>query len=137
VFRFPRQIAVLFGLLLLTLAGCSSSSGSKTAVAPSSSKVASASAASSGSTAVAGAAQIVIDNFTFSPATLTVTPGEKVTVVNKDSTTHTLTATGNKAFDTGDIASGATTTFTAPSTAGSYPYICTIHQFMHGTLTVS
>jgi plastocyanin len=135
VFRFPRQIAVLFSLLLLTLAGCSSSSGSKTAVAPSSSKA--ASAASSSSTAVAGAAQIVIDNFTFSPATLTVTPGEKVTVVNKDSTTHTVTATGNKAFDTGDIASGATTTFTAPSTAGSYPYICTIHQFMHGTLTVS
>ena len=135
MFRFPRQIAVLFSLLLLTLAGCSSSSGSKTAVAPSSSKA--ASAASSSSTAVAGAAQIVIDNFTFSPATLTVTPGEKVTVVNKDSTTHTVTATGNKAFDTGDIASGATTTFTAPSTAGSYPYICTIHQFMHGTLTVS
>ena len=135
MFRFPRQIAVLFSLLLLTLAGCSSSSGSKTAVAPSSSKA--ASTASSSSTAVAGAAQIVIDNFTFSPATLTVTPGEKVTVVNKDSTTHTVTATGNKAFDTGDIASGATTTFTAPSTDGSYPYICTIHQFMHGTLTVS
>ena len=135
MFRFPRQIAVLFSLLLLTLAGCSSSSSSKTAVAPSSSKA--ASTASSSSTAVAGAAQIVIDNFTFSPATLTVTPGEKVTVVNKDSTTHTVTATGNKAFDTGDIASGATTTFTAPSTAGSYPYICTIHQFMHGTLTVS
>ena len=135
MFRFPRQIAVLFSLLLLTLAGCSSSSSSKTAVAPSSSTA--ASTASSSSTAVAGAAQIVIDNFTFSPATLTVTPGEKVTVVNKDSTTHTVTATGNKAFDTGDIASGATTTFTAPSTAGSYPYICTIHQFMHGTLTVS
>ncbi|MBC3839967.1 hypothetical protein GXW82_06480 [Streptacidiphilus sp. 4-A2] len=91
-----------------------------------------ASAASS-----AGAGRITIHNFAFSPAALTVKPGEKVTVVNQDSTTHTLTATGAKAFDTGDISPGATTSFTAPGTAGSYPYICTIHQFMHGTLTVS
>ncbi|WP_225448675.1 cupredoxin domain-containing protein [Streptacidiphilus sp. P02-A3a] len=80
---------------------------------------------------------MTIHNFAFSPATLTVTPGEKVTVVNQDSTAHTVTATGTKAFDTGDVAPGATATFNAPSTAGSYPYICTIHQFMHGTLTVS
>jgi plastocyanin len=133
VFRFPRQIALVSSLLLLALAGCSSSSSTKAAVT-SGSSTSGASAPSSGS---AGAAKIVIHNFAFSPSSLTVTPGEKVTVMNQDSTAHTVTATSGGAFNTGDVDPGATTTFTAPAKAGSYPYICTIHQFMHGTLTVS
>lgn len=80
---------------------------------------------------------IVIKNFAFSPATLTVGPGAIVTVHNDDSATHTVTATGSsKPFDTGNVAPGASATFTAPSVAGSYTYICRIHQFMHGTLVV-
>ncbi|MBS2539946.1 cupredoxin domain-containing protein, partial [Catenulispora sp. NF23] len=83
----------------------------------------------------AAAAQITIDNFAFSPANLTVHPGQSVTVVNHDSVTHTLTAAGGK-FDTGDINPGKSATFTAPATPGSYPYVCSIHASMHGTLTV-
>jgi plastocyanin len=81
---------------------------------------------------------IVIKNFAFVPADLTVSPGATITVHNEDPATHTVTAVSphDKVFDTGDIAGGATKTFTAPSSAGSYPYICEIHQFMHGTLTV-
>lgn len=82
---------------------------------------------------------IVIKNFAFSPANLSVSPGATVTVHNEDPTTHTVTATAphDKAFNTGDIGANATVTFTAPTKAGSYPYICLIHQFMHGTLTVT
>lgn len=79
---------------------------------------------------------IVIKNFTFSPMSITVAPGATVTVHNEDSTTHTLTATGG-AFNTGDIAPGATKTFIAPHRAGTYSYICSIHQYMTGTLEVS
>jgi plastocyanin len=79
---------------------------------------------------------ITIKNFMFSPMTLTVSPGAKVTVTNEDSATHTLTATGTKAFDTGDVGPGRTVTFTAPSTAGTYSYLCDIHQYMSGTLVV-
>lgn len=80
---------------------------------------------------------IVIRNFAFEPSTLVVAPGAKVTVHNEDPATHTVTATGDpKAFDTGDIQPGATVTFTAPTSAGSYPYICQMHQFMNGTLRV-
>ena len=80
---------------------------------------------------------IVIKNFAFQPSTLTVSPGAKVTVRNEDPATHTVTAGGStKAFDTGDIGQGATVTFTAPSSPGSYAYICRIHQFMHGELQV-
>jgi plastocyanin len=78
---------------------------------------------------------ITIKNFMFSPTTLTVSAGAKVTVRNTDSTTHTLTSS-TKLFDTGNVAAGATTTFTAPGKPGSYTYICDIHQYMQSTLTV-
>lgn len=81
---------------------------------------------------------IVIKNFAYHPSSLTVAPGTTITVKNEDSATHTLTATDphNKVFNTGDIQPGTSATFKAPSTAGTYPYICLIHQFMHGTLVV-
>lgn len=79
---------------------------------------------------------ITIRNFAFSPERLTVRPGATVRVKNEDSSTHTLTSTAHL-FDTGDLNSGAVRSFRAPSKPGPYPYICTIHQFMTGTLVVS
>lgn len=94
--------------------------------------------ASGSGPAGASSATIEIKNFAFVPAELTVGPGATVTVRNEDPTTHTVTAVSphEKAFDTGNVTAGATKTFTAPNSPGSYPYICEIHQFMHGTLTV-
>ena len=71
----------------------------------------------------------------FTPMSLSVSPGATVTVTNKDSATHTLTATGGQ-FDTGDITKDQTRTFKAPSKPGTYHYICSIHQFMTGTIIV-
>ncbi|MDH6577855.1 cupredoxin domain-containing protein [Kitasatospora sp. MAP5-34] len=134
------RLRLAFGALLLTLAvsACSSSSsGSGTASAtPSISAAASASGSSAAASSTSAAAQISIKNFLFSPVTLTVQPGATVTVVNNDSTAHTLTAS-DKSFDTGAIDAGKSATFTAPTKPGSYPYSCSIHPFMHGTLTVS
>jgi plastocyanin len=39
-------------------------------------------------------------------------------------------------FSPMNIAPGKSVTFTAPTTAGTYSYICQIHQYMNGTLTV-
>ena len=83
-----------------------------------------------------GATTITIQNFAYRPATITVKAGSTITVKNQDSATHTVTA-DNNAFDTGNISGGASKTMTAPSTPGSFPYHCTIHPFMHGTLTVT
>ena len=135
-----RRIALATGCVLLAaLSGCSSSSSpspSSPGATPTATATATATSMSTSSAPVA-ADTVTIQNFAFHPATLTVAPGATVTVVNKDSVTHTLTSTANpKAFDTGDIAAGATKTFKAPSKAGSYPYNCTIHTFMLGTLTV-
>ncbi|TDU03388.1 plastocyanin [Streptomyces sp. 846.5] len=136
--RFPTRVALPAAVLLLAVGGCSSTATTSTptpATAPSTQSTPSSPAAASSLPATA-AAQIVIDNFAFSPANLTVHPGQSVSVVNHDSATHTLTAKPGSAFDTGPINPGKSATFTAPATPGTYPYVCTIHASMHGTLTV-
>ncbi|MGH9300489.1 MAG: cupredoxin domain-containing protein [Acidimicrobiales bacterium] len=124
--RLGASIAALAALSVL-FAACGSSS-------PSSSPSTTASPGS-GSAPSGGSTTIVIKNFKFVPATLTVKVGTKITVHNEDNTTHTLTAR-NGAFDTGDISGGSTATFTVTK-AGTFPYICNIHQYMTGTLTVT
>jgi plastocyanin len=76
----------------------------------------------------------VLTTTAFSPSTATVAVGGSVTWTNSDNTSHTSTA-ANGAWNSGVIAPGGqfTTTFT---TAGSYPYHCTIHPGMVGTITV-
>ena len=71
----------------------------------------------------------------FSPMHAAAAPGSTISVTNKDSVTHTLTATGGQ-FNTGDIGPAQTKTFTAPSKEGTYNYICNIHQYMMGTIVV-
>jgi plastocyanin len=97
------------------------------------------SAPKSGSPASPGAAvtgtSISISNFMFSPMSITVSPGATISVTNEDSVTHTLSATAHQ-FDTGDIAQNQTKTFSAPMRPGTYHYICNIHQYMMGTVTV-
>jgi len=111
---------VLAGALLL--AACGSGSG-----APSGTP--STAAASN------GGASITISNFMFQPMSLTVAPGSTVSVTNKDSATHTLTATGGQ-FNTGDIDQNQMKTFKAPMKPGTYHYICNIHQYMMGSIIV-
>jgi plastocyanin len=90
---------------------------------------------SSSPAATGGANAISIKNFTYVPPTLTAAPGAEIAVTNDDQTVHTVTA-NDKSFDTGDLDGGASGTITAPDEAGSYDYICDIHQYMQGTLKV-
>lgn len=81
------------------------------------------------------AATIVIDKFTYQPASLTVAPGTQITVMNRDSAAHTVTA-NDGSFDSGTIAGGQRGEITAPSKPGNYPYTCTVHPYMVGILIV-
>jgi len=121
------------GCAVLLLAGCSSTSTSN-ATSTSTGAAGSTASSAAGSSA---SDTIVIQNFMFMPMALTVDPGATITVTNKDSTTHTLTSSASPpAFNSGDVAPGKTVTFHAPDKAGTYAYICSIHQYMQGTLTV-
>jgi plastocyanin len=113
-------VLVLAGALLLAACGGGSSTKSGTT------------STTSGS---GGGTSITISNFMFQPMSLTVAPGGTVSVTNKDSATHTLTATGGQ-FDTGDVDQNQTKTFKAPMKPGTYHYICNIHQYMMGSIIV-
>jgi len=83
----------------------------------------------------ASADALSIDNFTFTPQTLTVKAGTTVTWTNKDDIPHGIASDNNAfkrspALDTDDSYSF---TFTTP---GTYQYFCYVHPFMKGTIVV-
>jgi plastocyanin len=94
-----------------------------------------ASPAAQSATSVAPAeATITISNFTFnSPPS--VSPGATIAVKNSDPAEHSVTADSGNEFNV-EVDGGATATFTAPSTPGTYNYHCSYHPMMHGQLIV-
>lgn len=78
---------------------------------------------------------VVIQNFAFSPNNLTVKTGTTVTWINNDSTTHTITSDNGAFQSSGNLNQGAKYTFTFTK-AGTYPYHCSIHPNMKGTVVV-
>ena len=80
--------------------------------------------------------QVMIDNFSFSPAAVTVAAGTRVTWTNRDDIPHTVTdaatprAMRSAPLDTGD---SFAFTFAMP---GTYAYFCSLHPHMQGTVTV-
>jgi len=83
--------------------------------------------------APAGAVRVGIVNFSFTPASITVKVGQPIQWTNGDAVAHTVDFSGDtsKVLNRGDI---YTKIFSRP---GVYPYICSIHPFMHGTVTVT
>lgn len=77
---------------------------------------------------------VKIDNFTFTPAVLTVAPGTTVTWTNGDDIPHTVVASDksykSRPLDTNDTFSHVFTT------AGEYGYFCSLHPHMTGKIVV-
>lgn len=78
---------------------------------------------------------VTIDATSFSPAALTIRPGDTVEWVNKDVIPHTATAAQKGGFDSGEIAAGKSWRHTFKS-KGIVPYVCTFHPTMSGGLRV-
>jgi amicyanin len=80
---------------------------------------------------------IAINNFAFSPATLTVKAGTTVTWTNEDSVPHTVVSDAGSAvvFTSPALATGSSFPFTFTQ-AGTYTYHCSIHPSMKGTVVV-
>lgn len=77
---------------------------------------------------------IIIENMEFSPATLTVAPGERIVFMNKDLFPHTATA-DDRAFDSKENAAESSWSFVAAK-SGAYAYGCTFHPTMKARLIV-
>lgn len=84
--------------------------------------------------AMVGGTAVEIQNFAFSPATLTVKVGDTVTWVNQDSVGHSATA-DDGSFDTGVLSQGESNTVTFTE-AGTFGYHCTPHPNITGTVIV-
>lgn len=78
--------------------------------------------------------EVMIQGMAFTPSSLTVAAGTKVTWLNNDNVAHTVTS-DNALFDSGKVGAGGTYSYTF-STAGTYAYHCTIHPGMTGSITV-
>lgn len=72
---------------------------------------------------------VTIAGMSFTPSTIAVQPGQTVAWKNADGIAHTATADGG-AFDTGAIASGATSKPITISTSGALKYHCSVHPGM-------
>lgn len=124
-------------VVLATTAACGG--GGEVQPAPpaaSSESSSSASAADGEATAEEPAEEVVItiSDFAFDVPD-SVPPGAQVTVVNEDSSFHTVTA-DDGTFDEG-ARKGEPVTFTAPEEPGEYPFHCTPHPNMTATLVVA
>ncbi len=79
--------------------------------------------------------KIEIKDFNFSPKTLTVKSGEKITWINRDEEPHTVVSVDKqfKKSSALDTDQEYTITVGAP---GTYSYFCSVHPKMTGTIVV-
>ncbi len=83
----------------------------------------------------ANTTEVKIDNFSFSPKSLTVEAGATVTWTNHDDIPHNVVSTEKKfSSPVLDTDQAFSFTFKEP---GSYPYFCKIHPMMTGTIVVA
>ena len=135
--RAKVWLCVLAACLLVLLAACGGTStpsapGPTPTAAPTATPTTNPTPTPTPTTASSGNS-VSIMNFSFSPASLTVKVGTKVTWTNHDSVTHTVTA-DQGAFNS-TVPAGGSFSFTF-SKAGTYAYHCMIHPFMMATIVV-
>jgi plastocyanin len=126
-------------------------SGNATATTATSAPATTAPATPTADTTTAAAATLTIPNGAsvqgnpaYEPDPLTVKIGDTIAVENKDTTPHTVTngkdatdPTMGQLFDTSIINAGDSAEIvTADIDPGEYPYFCSVHPYMTGTLTV-
>jgi len=82
------------------------------------------------------ARDVTINNYTFSPGTLTVPLGTTVTWTNRDNEVHTVTADdAPPTFKSAGLDTDDSFSFTF-NKAGTYPYHCALHPHMTGKIVV-
>jgi plastocyanin len=79
--------------------------------------------------------QIVIKDFHFTPQTLTVKSGEKITWINRDEEPHTVVSVEKQFKKSGPLDTDQEFTVTAGA-PGTYTYFCSVHPRMTGTIIV-
>lgn len=79
--------------------------------------------------------QVDIQNFAFSPSSLTIKVGDKVTWTNNDPTPHTVTSDSGSELGSSSLSTSQTYSHTF-NTKGEFDYHCSIHTMMKGKVIV-
>jgi plastocyanin len=72
----------------------------------------------------------------YNPNPIEIKVGETVTWINDNSSPHTVTSSNDSTFDSDVLRRGETFSFTFDN-EGEYPYFCTLHPSMTGTVVVT
>ena len=136
----PIRLMVALLVAGVLVAGCGSDSESESGA--SSTSVAPTSATQAGTVAAtpAGKSAVAVKQFQFMPAELAVQAGTEVTWTNEDDILHTATSGATPGTSDGQFdgpmdgkGKGFSHTF---NQAGRYPYFCSRHNSMTGTIVV-
>ena len=117
--RFSAGLIAIIAIVLIVISSCSKSSYKSPAAGGNSNT----------------SNTVNINQMKFTPNSITVTAGTTVTWTNTDNMTHTVTSTTG-VFNSGNLPSGNNFSFKF-TTAGTFPYKCTIHPSMTGTVIVN
>ena len=79
--------------------------------------------------------EVYIQGSSFNPASITIAANTTIKWTNKDGMTHTVTS-NTGVFNSGNIVVDGIFSFTF-TTPGMYPYHCTLHPGMTGTVIVN
>lgn len=86
--------------------------------------------------AAADTQHVAIENYAYSPATLTVSVGDTVTWTNHDQASHNVvTTSAPAAFQSPMLATGESWSFTF-TVPGTYAYYCSVHPDMRAQVVV-
>lgn len=142
--KYLLFMAVVLVAAPLLVAGCTSSSNPSPSPSTATVSATTTTATSNASTSIAtsspspsasAASQtVVIQGFSFQPASITIQTGASVTWQNDDPVSHQIVSNTN-AFSSPVLNTGGGYTHVFDQ-AGTYPYHCGIHPYMTGLITV-
>lgn len=83
-----------------------------------------------------GANEVFMQGMAFTPSVITVSAGTTITWTNNDGVIHNVTSNTAGLFSSGSLSPNGTYSHLF-STAGTFPYKCTIHPSMTGSVVVN
>jgi plastocyanin len=132
-FAAPAVVLLILSILLFA-AGCGGSSTNTTTGPQTTAGVETTAGPDTTASAGGTTVQVIMTNRSYDPQTVTIKVGDTVTWLNDDAPQHDVVA-DNGEFKSDLFDKGGTFSFTFTK-AGTYPYHCSIHPGMVGTVVV-
>ncbi|MDO8185139.1 plastocyanin/azurin family copper-binding protein [Conexibacter sp. JD483] len=119
----------------LALAGCGGDDSGSGSSASTGAATAPATTSTDAAAAAGGDVEVKMQAIAYSPQTITVRPGTRITWVNEDDVLHDVVSTEGERIESRLFPKGDSFSFT-PTRSGLIHYVCTIHPGMEGNITV-